>query len=70
MTVYVCGQLPVVVHDNVRFSDILPLFWRMVPVVLRLVAPVTLSGPKLHVATGAGSVANDTTFDVAELAPA
>ena len=55
---------------RVRFSDTLPLFWRIVPVVLRVVAPVTLSCPRLHVGTEGVRVANDCTFDVAELAPA
>ena len=50
---------PVVVHDSVRFSDILPLFCRIVPVVLNVVAPVTLSCPSVQAGAAAGSVAVD-----------
>src|ERR1700693_5331178 len=48
-TSYVSGQVPVVDHDSARSSDILPLFCRIVPVVLKLVAPATFKPPRVQV---------------------
>src|SRR5215831_10338251 len=68
-TSYVSVHGPLVVHDSVRFSDIRPLFFRIVPVVLRLVAPATFRPPSVHVGPGNGAVCSPLNTDVALSAP-